>query len=192
MDLLTDDLRQLVVSGDITYSQAETMNVHNDTYHKYKKNQKNKSHKKKQGKKKSIEEPLRQLNIQAIGQGTGAVGDLPDDIYGVLLSFCNFEQLVLLGSTCKFLGTLALNDVLWERLYLQRWKRPKPPSAGANCPRYHLTYYQLYARRIILGAIRLSVEFDEFTMVSNSRSNISSTSNENNKLDKKQIGRAHV
>ena len=40
MDLLTDDLRQLVVSGDITYSQAETMNVHNDTYHKYKKNQK--------------------------------------------------------------------------------------------------------------------------------------------------------
>ena len=46
MDLLTDDLRQLVVSGDITYSQAETMNVHNDTYHKYKKNQKNKSHKK--------------------------------------------------------------------------------------------------------------------------------------------------
>ncbi len=185
MDLLTDDLRQLVVSGDITYSQAETMNVHNDTYHKYKKNQKNKSHKKKQGKKKSIEEPLRQLNIQAIGQGTGAVGDLPDDIYGVLLSFCNFEQLVLLGSTCKFLGTLALNDVLWERLYLQRWKRPKPPSAGANCPRYHLTYYQLYARRIILGAIRLSVEFDEFTMVSNSRSNISSTSNENNKLDKK-------
>ena len=159
MEFLTNDLRQLVISGEISYQQAESMNTHASSSRHVEK----KRPKKKQTKA-TFEEPLRQLQIQAIGRGTGAVGDLPDDIYGILLSFCNFEQLVSLGSTCKFLSKFTLNDALWERLYLQRWKRPKPPAAGANCPRYHLTYYQLYARRIILGAIRYGVEYDELLL----------------------------
>jgi len=100
------------------------------------------------------DEPEQTLCVNARGTGTGKVSSLPDDVYAILLSFCSFESLVGFGSSCKFLSYLALNDSLWERLYLQRWKRPKPPSSRANCPRYHLTFYQLYARRIVLGCLR--------------------------------------
>jgi hypothetical protein len=149
MDYLTNDLRSLVLSGEVNEHQARAMmnsRVDRGTRRKSKKPSKKKQW--------TPDLPEQALCVSAVGVGTGEVGQLPDDIYAILLSFCNVKSLVLLGSTCKFLSSLALNDALWERLYLQRWKRPKPPAPGANCPRHHLSFYQLYARRIILSAIR--------------------------------------
>ena len=157
MNELTDDLRDLVLTRQITKSQARGMMAsprRNENIAAGKRSGGGCNFGVTKAKSAFYDEPEQSLCVNARGTGTGKVSNLPDDVYAILLSFCSFESLVGFGSSCKFLSYLALNDSLWERLYLQRWKRPKPPSSGANCPRYHLTFYQLYTRRIILGCLR--------------------------------------
>ena len=63
-------------------------------------------------------------------------------------------ELLRLAATSKSWWKIGRSDALWRRLYLARWKLPKPPGPSADCPRYHLNFYELYRRRVLITLMK--------------------------------------
>ena len=136
-----------LLSGDISYQQAESMNTYQAVPGTWRSDEK--------ADEATIEEPwLRPSNWK----GHRGCQNLPVFRY---CSFCNFEQLVSLGSTCKFLSKLALN-VLCGNVCTCNDGSAQNPRGRAN---FTISFDILPAlRKIILGAIRYGVEFDELLL----------------------------
>ena len=74
--------------------------------------------------------------------GSGLLLQLPSDVLCPLLASLDIDELLYLGTTNRVWKSISRSDALWRRLYLARWKEPKPPAADADCPRYILNFYE--------------------------------------------------
>ena len=86
--------------------------------------------------------------------GSGLLALLPSDILCPLLASLDIDELLYLGTTNRVWKSISRSDALWRRVYLARWKEPKPPAADAECPRYILNFYELYTRRILITVLK--------------------------------------
>ena len=84
----------------------------------------------------------------------GLFAAVPSDVLCPILASLEVVELMCLGATSKLFWSIARSDALWKRLYLARWKQPKPPGPLADCPRYHLNFYELYRRRVLINLMK--------------------------------------
>eukprot|EP00949_MAST-11_sp_MAST-11-sp1_P002588 g2588.t1 len=168
---LTPALRELVREGSISLSQAQAMLIVDGNS-----SRRNYSPSKERARSSRVRKvalhpaPVKMPRVQG-GNGDSrsnwrrhstSIFHMPDDVLTILFGCFDVYSVAAFGMTCRWSSHVFAIDSLWERLYLLQFKRPKPPGPHANCPKYVLSFYQLYARRVLLCAIRGNMSLKQY------------------------------